>query len=276
MILMSIALMEREGNGNALNAEKILFRCGLFKLQKIGEKMKSLVIGNGEVGKAIYENIKEIHESYIRDVEEIKEQYFDVIHVCYPDQEKFIEITKKYIDQYRPLLSIIHSSVKPGTTRQCGEDVLYSPVRGRHPGLPNQMKHFCKFFIGQAWQLSLANQYFKRIFQCEFIVGEPDSFEFYKLISNVHLGLEISWRQEVERIFDHLNLDKTNYEKWEASYNAGLISLKESNLIRPIMNPHPIGGHCILPCLELMKNIYPSKFFDLILESNNLAIQDKK
>lgn len=232
--------------------------------------MKTLVIGKGQVGSALYEVIKPHHETYIKDIEALELDGVEVLQICYPEHETFKQTTLDYIKQYNPSLVIINSSISVGTTRKIGQDIVYSPVRGRHPKLASDMKIYSKFvFCEDVEANKRATDYFE---SCGLNVQSfPDTFagEILKLISNVHMGVEIAWRQEVERLLKNLKIDPYIYEEWEDTYSKGYIESQDFNLIRPSMSPAPIGGHCILPCTEILASQYPSKILDFIIESNN-------
>ena len=77
----------------------------------------------------------------------------DVLNIAIPftDQEKFVNIVSHYILDLEPKLTIIHSTITPGTTLKVLnklEDkhlVVHSPVRGIHPNLYEGLKTFTKF-----------------------------------------------------------------------------------------------------------------------------------
>lgn len=241
--------------------------------------MKSLIIGAGEVGTSLKNVLKPYHEIIIRDKAPMECKDVEVLHICYPDFDGFVETTKNYISEYKPHLTVIHSSVRIGTTRKCGNGVVYSPIRGRHPdnGLDKEMKSFVKFIACvDPYYSDRAFDYFsvRANWTC-FITRKPESLEFLKMLSNIHMGLEIAWRQEVERMEKKLGIEEGVYGIWEETYRKGYQALNQPNLIRPVMRPDPIGGHCILPCTELLKQQFESKFFDLILESNKNKLDNK-
>lgn len=234
--------------------------------------MKSLVIGAGQVGSALKDVLSTHYEVLIKDVEDLDVQDVKVLHICYPDHEGFDQTTRDYVEKYKPNLTIIHSSVPLGTTSKCGEDFVYSPVRGRHPHLASEMKKFTKFVASKnSLKAQQALIYFESIGWPTRLADSPEALEMFKVLSNVHMGLEIAWRQEVERLLKAFNLNPADYEQWERTYRHGLLNLNDYNLIRSVMKPDPIGGHCILPCTEILKSQFESKLFDFILESNEKA-----
>ena len=235
--------------------------------------MKVLVIGAGQIGKAIHEIVKPFHDVGIRDVEEDNAvRNPEILHICYPDNLYFVSETRKYISKYKPSLTIIHSSVAVGKTAQCGEDVVHCPVRGRHPNLAKEIPAFT-LFVGGASK-DTVNKACKYLHGCGLIVKPVDderATELCKLLSNVHMGLEIAWRQEVERMLKHFGVDSTTYESWEESYNFGYRVTGDEHLTRPTLKPDPIGGHCILDCVDILGKQFHSKLFEFIKESNGLA-----
>lgn len=231
--------------------------------------MKTLIIGAGQIGTALKEVLSPHHDVYLRDVEPLFLADIEVLQICYPDHDGFEETTREYIRFYKPTLTIINSSIRVGMTKKCGNDVVYSPVRGRHPNLIKEMKSFRKFVSSHNQGKALeATFYFEKANWPCLISKSPENLEFMKVMSNVHMGLEVAWRQEVQRMMDVLGIDPSEYEAWEKTYRDGYLAVQDFNLIRPIMNPDPIGGHCILPCIELLKERCPSTLLDFILESN--------
>ena len=232
--------------------------------------MKSLVIGAGQIGTAIYEIIKPFHKSYIRDISDIRESGFEILHICYPEHENFVLNTRAYIDKYSPELTIIHSSVSVGTTDICGEHVVYSPIRGRHPNLVPEIRTYEKFIAGRNEDdVSVAANYFLKCGLNVMVDYNPVNLELMKLLSNIHMGVEIAWRQEVERIIRKYGASSSIYNLWEDSYAQGYKRLGQDHLMRPRMRPDPIGGHCILECTDILSQQYPSKIFEFIQESND-------
>jgi hypothetical protein len=235
--------------------------------------MKSLVIGAGQIGNAIYELIKPHHEAFIRDLQETDcGDGIDFLHICYPDSLYFVSDTLKYIDKYKPGATIIHSSVGIGKTEQCGERVVHCPVRGRHPNLTKEIPAFALYVGGS--HKETVDKVCAYLESYNLVVKPVDGShvtEFCKLISNVHMGLEIAWRQEVGRMMERFSVPAKVYEDWEDTYNVGYRFTGDEQLTRPRLSPAPIGGHCILQCTEILENQHASKLLECIRESNGKA-----
>ena len=98
------------------------------------EKQRVVVVGLGEVGKPLLEILVEHHNAIGVDITPPVEPIgkVDVLHVCYPFQIKdFVGETARYIELFKPTLTIINSTVAVGTTRavaqRTGAAVAYSP-----------------------------------------------------------------------------------------------------------------------------------------------------
>jgi len=97
-----------------------------------------IIVGLGEVGKPLLEIIKKRHEVFGVDIDLAAPlKRCDVMHVCFPFRDgKFVSQVVGYIGRYQPDLTIINSTVAPGTSRriagESGAFVVNSPVRGKH------------------------------------------------------------------------------------------------------------------------------------------------
>ena len=61
----------------------------------------------------------------------------EVLHICIPWSNKFVNIVRKEIEKIKPRITIIHSTVRVGTTKKLNEIlakelrfVVHSPIRG--------------------------------------------------------------------------------------------------------------------------------------------------
>lgn len=232
--------------------------------------MKSLIIGKGQIGEALFEIFSKHHECKIRDVEDLKMPGVEVLHICFPYSKRFVDHVNRYIKQYDPKIIFIHSSVAVGTTDRFGPSAVHSPERGRFPNLAKEMVVFPKY-IGTPYELTwqVASKYIEDCGWKTVRVKDSRMTEFLKLQSNIHLGMEIAWRQEVGRMLESLRLRDTSiYESWEDSYNKGHKDLGHEHLIRPRLKSDPIGGHCILPCTDILSSQAYSEAFEFIRRSN--------
>lgn len=223
--------------------------------------MKNIVIGLGEVGKAIQEILScEGHDPFKKI---IYSGTCDVIHVCIPHSDKFIEIVKEYKKQFKPSLTIIHSSVPVGTTEKL--NAVHSPIRGVHPNLALGVKIFVKFFGGK--RSCEASKIFSDLGIKTFCVEDSRNTEALKLWDTTQYGIMILLNKEIHKYCEENNLDfDVVYGLGNSTYNEGYVNLGRHEVVRPYLKymEGKIGGHCVVPNAKLIK----SQLSKLIVDFN--------
>ena len=78
-----------------------------------------VIVGLGEVGKPLLEIMKSGYQTFGVDINQpASVSECDVMHICFPFQNGvFVGQVVEYIRQYHPALTVINSTVAPGTTR---------------------------------------------------------------------------------------------------------------------------------------------------------------
>jgi UDP-N-acetyl-D-mannosaminuronate dehydrogenase len=235
-----------------------------------------LVIGLGEIGNSLCSVIEESgkYKLFKKDVEEIEiKEEIDVMHVCIPFFDNFTEVVVNYIEKYNPKLVIINSTVRPGTTKEiydkCKKNIVHSPVRGKHPNLKEGILDFVKF-IGPANEEAgkAAKEHLESLGIKTEITKTAVETELGKLFSTTYYGLCIAYHQEMERICKRFNADFENtVTRFNETYNE-INKSANPNVVRPVLFPGFIGGHCVMPNIVLLKKDVKSDFLDFIEKSN--------
>lgn len=234
----------------------------MSKKEKIG------ILGYGEVGQAIakfYKNPK------IKDlVRDDGLEGIDVLHVCLPGNKDFIKIVKGEIKAIGPKLTIIHSTVEPGTTKKIGGIVVHSPIRGIHPHLFEGIKTFVKYIGADGKEAGeLARKHLEGLGIKTKVFYPSATTEIGKLLDTTYYGLVIAWHGEMKKICDKfgINFDEAITD-FNTTYNEGYTKLGKSNVIRPVLYPPKEGikGHCVIPNAGILKKYFKSKALDLLLE----------
>jgi UDP-N-acetyl-D-mannosaminuronate dehydrogenase len=227
---------------------------------------KNLVIGLGEVGRPLLEVISDHLEVVGIDIEPVEfDDECEVMHICFPFQvPNFIDQCVGYINKYRPRLTVINSTISPGTTRKvyqkAGTAIAYSPVRGKHIKMKQEMLHYDKFIGGiDPASSQKAADHFQAIGMKTRILSSPESAELAKLTETTYFGVLIAWAQEIERYCDQLSL---NYDEVTSIY-------EEIAYLPPVKYfPGIIGGHCVMPNIKILKETFKSDILDAIEKSN--------
>src|SRR5271163_1343473 len=120
--------------------------------QNVKERDNVIVVGLGEVGRPLRELLAAHHDVTGIDIAPPAGPIgkVDVLHVCYPFEIRdFVGETARYIELFKPALTIINSTVAIGTTRavteRTGAAVVHSPVRGKHARMLEELRTYTKF-----------------------------------------------------------------------------------------------------------------------------------
>ncbi len=232
---------------------------------------KVVIVGLGEVGKPLFDLASRYHDTVGVDISPVAQiNDVDVMHICFPYQIKdFVGESARYIDQFRPALTVIDSTVSIGTTRaiadRTGADVVNSPVRGKHARMLDEIGTYTKFVgalnrvVGQR-----AAEHFESLGMKTKILSSPEATELAKLTETTYFGLMIAWAQEVERYCDETGQD---YDEVTSFY-------EEIKFFPPVKYfPGVIGGHCVMPNIELLRKRYHSSLLDAIQTSNSMKVE---
>jgi UDP-N-acetyl-D-mannosaminuronate dehydrogenase len=226
-----------------------------------------VVVGLGEVGKPLFELIATRHQAVGVDISPPGEQvgHVHVMHVCYPFEIKdFVGETTSYIERFRPALTIVNSTVAVGTTRaiaeRTGATVVHSPIRGKHAHMREELLRYTKF-VGALDPVAGrdAAEHFESIGMRSRTLASPETTELAKLTETTYFGLMIAWAQEVERYCDELGPD---YDE--------IVSFYEDVPFFPPVKYFAgvIGGHCVIPNIEILNLVGRSQILRAILASN--------
>jgi UDP-N-acetyl-D-mannosaminuronate dehydrogenase len=91
------------------------------------------------------------------------------------------------------------------------------------------------------------------------ILSSPEATEFAKLTETTYFGLMIAWANEVEKYCDQLGLN----------YNEVVSIYEEITFFPPVQYfPGIIGGHCVMPNIEILSRLGYSEFLHAIKWSN--------
>jgi len=215
--------------------------------------MNSLIIGAGEVGKALHRVLLNHHAIFIRGEEELDFLAGfspEIIHICFPYSDKFVEQVKAYQKQYKPRYTVIHSTVPIGTSKIC--KAYHSPIRGVHPNLEGGIITFVKYLAPKSDELK---EYFEKANIEIKMIDKPENTEALKLWSTTQYKRFIDLEKEMYNWCEERGLDfDVIYTDANKTYNDGYKKLEMDYFVRPILKhmPGDIGGHCVLSNYKLL------------------------
>lgn len=230
-----------------------------------------LVVGLGEVGRPLFQLISEHREVVGVDISPVRPvDNVEVMHVCYPFQIKdFVGETARYIELFKPALTVINSTVAVGTTRtiaeRTGTTLVNSPVRGKHARMLEDLRYYTKF-VGalDSTGAEKAVRHFESVGLKTKLLSSPEATELAKLTETTYFGLMIAWAQELERFCEQSGQD---YQEISSFYDE----IKFFPAVKYF--PGVIGGHCVMPNIELLSKFRQSVVLDAIQASNRMKIE---
>ncbi|HEX3960265.1 MAG TPA: hypothetical protein VHZ03_27110 [Trebonia sp.] len=229
-----------------------------------------LVVGLGEIGRPLLEILRGAHDAAGRDIEDRPFDGVEVLHLCFPYSPDFISSAARYVSLYEPEVVVVNSTVIPGTTTEIQEKTgipaVYSPVRGKHARMTEEMLHYRKFIAGTSAQaVALVDEQFSAAGMTTQRMSSPEALELAKLLETTYFGVLVAWAQEMDRFADAVGADY-----WET-----IAFYEEIDFLPPVaFQPGFIGGHCIMPNLDLLEQVRGSRFIDVMRGSNGLRARE--
>ena len=248
---------------------------------------KDIVSGLGEIGNPILRLLSksgivlgfDIDPNLVNEKTFQKYEQHDVVflHICIPFNDKFNSNVVNLVKKFDPLILVIHSTVSPYTTKTLQNKlqipVIYSATRGVHKRMLSDLKKYTKFYALEknAPKKQWASLKFSKLMKkCGVNVkklSDPVTLELAKIVVDTsYYGWLINYSQISNLIAKKYNVDYD--EMWSF---ADEIQKYLGN--RPKMFPGFIGGHCVIPNLNLINedslweiekinNIYSKKVKD--------------
>jgi len=239
---------------------------------------KDVVAGLGEIGYPILKLLskKQTTVGYDIDKSSMNESKFKTLqdtqtsflHIAIPVTTKFDSNILQLYKKFKPECIVIHCTISPGTTERIQKKLniplIYSATRGVHKTMLKDIKRYTKFFTisknapKKQWAIKTFSRKMKNCGVKTRQMSKPETLELGKILCDTsYLGWLINYAQLTNMIAIQYNV---NYdEMWTF---ADEIHKFLGN--RPKMYPGFIGGHCVIPNLDLMHN----QTLDLIKKMN--------
>ena len=229
---------------------------------------KQVIVGLGEIGSPILKlisqsssvigydiNPKLINKTLVKRYEHLQSAF---LHICIPYNDKFILNIILNYKKFKPEGIIIHSTIRPYTTKKLQEKlsvpVIYSATRGVHKRMLKDLQRYTKFFAIEKnapkrnWAITAYQNLMKKCGVTTKQISTPLTLELAKIVVDTsYYGWLINYAQLSNMIAKEHNV---NYdEMWSF---ADEIHKFLGN--RPKMFPGFIGGHCVIPNLDLIND----------------------
>ena len=226
--------------------------------------MTDIILGMGEVGETLFDLLIDRKFDCIGiDIDDSKCKNYtenetienpQYLHVCLPGElEKFTDIVIEWINKIKNIqVVVIHSTVKPGTTKTIQErssiPILFSPVRGVDRRFLDDIKKYTKFisFDGTEINSKIKKDLENRFEKVDWMSTTKTAELAKILVDTTYYGWLINYAQITKMICEKENVDFDEMWKFADEIHENLGN-------RPKMFPGIIGGHCVIPNLNLVE-----------------------
>ena len=236
-----------------------------MKNQKLKSKLSIIMIGYGEIGKAIYEVFSPYYEINIiaEKGNPLPNKAYDIMLVTIPYTRSFVRSINEYKKHFIPRTTIIFSTVQIGTCSKIG--AVHSPIEGKHPHLAKSILTMARWIGGND---PLAIRFFRVINFKLKVVEKPEITESLKLTSTSLYGLNIEFARYRKKIADKLGFDFKYFIEFDKDYNDLYNRLDMPEYSRYLLTPPvgKIGGHCVVPNADILSKKFPNILLDNIVE----------
>jgi UDP-N-acetyl-D-mannosaminuronate dehydrogenase len=245
--------------------------------------MTDVILGMGEVGQTLFDLLVDRKFDCVGiDLDNSKCKKYseneviknpEYLHVCLPGElTGFTDIVLNWINKIKNIqVVVIHSTVKPGTTKIIQEKlsipILFSPVRGVHKRFLNDIKKYTKFisFDGIEIDSKIKRDLENRFEKIDWMSTTKTAELAKILVDTTYYGWLINYAQITKMICEKENVDFEEMWKFADEIHENLGN-------RPKMFPGIIGGHCVIPNLDLVE--YEN--LDIIKKINEMYEKFKK
>ena len=239
---------------------------------------KDVVVGLGEIGSPILKLFSKKEKIVGYDLnkklmDETKFNKFDnlltsFLHIAIPVTKKFDSNLIRLYKKFQPECIVIHSTIPPGTTnriqKKLNSPLIFSATRGVHKRMQQDLKRYTKYFAissnapRKQWAINTFNKKMRNCGIKTKQMSKPETLELGKIICDTsYFGWLINYAQISNVIAKSYGVDYD--EMWEFSNE---IHKFLGN--RPKLYPGFIGGHCVIPNLDLIHD----QTLDLIKKMN--------
>ena len=238
-----------------------------------------LIVGLGEIGHPLSKLLSRSYSIFGYDVnrskmdlkkyKNIKNSTVVFVHICIPFNKEFVKNIISACKKYDPRGVVIHSTIPPRTTEYLQKrleiPVIYSATRGIHKRMNKDLQRYTKFYSvydlapNATWASKTFENRMKKAGIKTKKMSNPLVLELAKIVvDTTYYGWLINYAQLSNMIAIKHKVDYD--EMWTF---AEEIHKYLGN--RPKMFPGFIGGHCVIPNLNLINN----DTLDLIKEINS-------
>lgn len=222
--------------------------------------MKTLIVGMGEVGRALFEVLSPHYEVFAKDLGEPvapipEDGSIGIMHVCIRHSPDFLDVVRGYVNRYTPGMIDVCTTVPPGTTEKiaCATDAVHSTTRGLHPNLATGLKTIAKHVGGPVSEEVAA--YFREVGIPCITHYRAITTEVAHLLNNACYGINLMLADEMAGVCRQFGVDYIEAViGYTMTNNDGFSRLDHDSKRRMVLTPPGgrIGGHCVVQSARML------------------------
>lgn len=238
--------------------------------------MKALLLGYGEIGKAVdtvYGKTHEITKYDPKFCPEFPTGEFDILLVAIPYSKAFVDIVYDYYTKFGCKAIIVFSTVQVGTCSSL-PNCVHSPVEGKHPDLAESVMMMQRVMGGYN---PTVYKFFMDARQAAVVYPRPDITEVLKLLSTTFYGVCLEYYRYAASVLKEVGGDGGEFKQFNAMYNNLYNNMGMQNFIRPILD-YPkgeLGGHCVVPNAKILMEQYPCAMVEEVASQREAKEESK-
>ena len=228
---------------------------------------KDVVAGLGEIGYPVLKLLSKKQTTVGYDIDKnstnklkfktLQDTQTSFLHIAIPVTTKFDSNILQLYKKFKPECIVIHCTISPGTTERIQKKLniplIYSATRGVHKTMLKDIKRYTKFFTisknapKKQWAIKTFSRKMKNCGVKTRQMSKPETLELGKILCDTsYLGWLINYAQLTNMAAIQYNIDYD--EMWTFSDE-----IHEFLGNRPKLYPGFIGGHCVIPNLDLLQ-----------------------
>lgn len=233
----------------------------------------SLIIGQGEIGRAVKEVISGYDKVDTYDIIQEEPLTFDtstdILHICFPYTDDFIDQVRKYVKDVKPWHVVIWSTVPIGTTGEI-KGAVHTPVEGRHPNIARSIRDSVRW-IGTEDETEgrFIELYFKNMMLRPRLIDDSLFTEALKLLSTTEYGVNIEFARYKKHVADSIGMDFELAKEWNRDYNKLYRNIGMAEKFQKYILDAPTGpkgGHCVTANAQILQEQYPNDLVKIVGE----------
>jgi len=258
-------------------------------------KLQIGIAGYGRLGRALHTYYQERdnvanprYEVYVQDLKagNFEEAgMLDILNICFPYRKHFVSDVLAYLKEHHPFLCLLHTEVKPGTTKEIRNwiqnsgiysEIAASPIIGPKNDLLRSLRLFKKMLgYDSETAKELATIHLRELGFQIFPMENSTNAELAILVAQSGRLVDQAWAQQRARICKTFQANENQIlEVINQVWNPGFAEYGKSEMLLPVEKAKVIAPPGLQPVC-LLNKIKPAWILNAVLKSNRRRTKEE-